>query len=86
MSQREKLIQAILSGRQDRNFQFFDLCLVLGWQGFERRVRGDHFIFTKPGVEEIINLQPLGGRAKPYQVKQVRELILRYRFGGQENE
>ncbi len=86
MSQREKLIQAILSGRQDRNFQFFDLCLVLGWLGFERRVRGDHFIFTKPGVEEIINLQPLGGRAKPYQVKQVRELILRYRFGGQENE
>ncbi|WP_300685368.1 type II toxin-antitoxin system HicA family toxin [Acutalibacter sp. 1XD8-36] len=86
MSRREKLIQAILSGRQDRNFQFFDLCLVLGWLGFERRVRGDHFIFTKPGVEEIINLQPLGGRAKPYQVKQVRELILRYRFGGQENE
>ncbi len=86
MSQREKLIQAILSGRQDRNLQFFDLCLVLGWLGFERRVRGDHFIFTKPGVEEIINLQPLGGRAKPYQVKQVRELILRYRFGGQENE
>ncbi|MCI9223861.1 MAG: type II toxin-antitoxin system HicA family toxin [Acutalibacter sp.] len=86
MSRREKLIQAILRGRQDRNFQFFDLCLVLGWLGFERRVRGDHFIFTKPGVEEIINLQPLGGRAKPYQVKQVRELILRYRFGGQENE
>ena len=86
MSRREKLIQAILRGRQDRNFQFFDLCLVLGWLGFERRVRGDHFIFTKPGVEEIINLQPLGGRAKPYQVKQVRELILRYRVGGQENE
>lgn len=86
MSRREKLIQAILRGRQDRNFRFFDLCLVLGWLGFERRVRGDHFIFTKPGVEEIINLQPLGGRAKPYQVKQVRELILRYRFGGQENE
>lgn len=63
MSQREKLIQAILSGERDKSFQFFDLCLVLDWLGFDRRVRGDHFIFTKPGVEDIINLQSCGGRA-----------------------
>lgn len=86
VSQREKLMQAILSGRQDRNFEFFDLCLVLGWLGFDRRVRGDHFIFTRADVEEIINIQPVGSKAKPYQVKQVRELILKYRLGGQENE
>jgi len=32
------------------------------------------------GVEEILNLQPKRGKAKPYQVKQVRDLILRYRL------
>jgi hypothetical protein len=36
------------------------------------------------GVEEILNLQPkTGGKAKPYQVKQVRQLIIKYRLGGQ---
>lgn len=86
MSQHEKLMQSVLSGQQDRNFGFFDLCLVLGWLGFDRRVRGDHFIFTKAGVDEIINIQPVGSKAKPYQVKQVRELILKYRLGGREHE
>lgn len=86
MSQHEKLVQSLLSGQQDRNFEFFDLCLVLGWLGFDRRVRGDHFIFTKAGVDEIINIQPVGSKAKPYQVKQVRELILKYRLGGREHE
>ncbi|MGO9017984.1 MAG: type II toxin-antitoxin system HicA family toxin [Syntrophobacteraceae bacterium] len=53
--------------------------------GFQERIRGSHHIFTKEGVEEILNLQPKeGGRAKPYQVKQVRQVILKYRLGGQE--
>jgi len=48
--------------------------------GFTERIRGDHHIFTKIGIEEILNLQPLGSKAKAYQVKQVRELILKYRL------
>ena len=51
--------------------------------GFSERVRGSHHIFSKTGVEEIINLQPKGGKAKPYQVKQVRHVILKYRLGGE---
>ena len=46
--------------------------------GFAARVRGDHHIFTKEGVEEILNLQPKGSQARPYQVRQVRRVILRY--------
>jgi hypothetical protein len=46
--------------------------------GFDRRIRGDHHIFSMNGVEEILNLQPLGTKAKAYQVKQVREVILKY--------
>jgi len=49
--------------------------------GFDERTRGDHFIFSREGVEEILNLQPRGGMAKPYQVRQVRNVILRYGMG-----
>jgi hypothetical protein len=61
---------------------------VPGWLGFEERTRGDHHIFTKDGVEEILNLQPRGAQAKPYQVRQVRDVIVRYKLegGGGEEE
>ena len=82
MSQYEKLLLSILSGTQDRNTFFADLQTVLDRLGFQCRIRGDHFIYTKDGVEEIINLQPVGNKAKPYQVKQVRNIILKYQLGG----
>jgi hypothetical protein len=41
-------------------------------------MHGDHHIFTRDSIEEIFNLQPKGGKAKPYQVKQVRNLIIKY--------
>jgi len=46
--------------------------------GFDERMKGDHHIFTKDGVEKIFNLQPKDGKGKPYQVKQVRDVILKY--------
>lgn len=82
MSQQEKVLQAILSGTSDRNILFTDLQGVLAHMGFQCRIRGDHFIYFKDGVEEIINLQSVGGKAKPYQVKQVRQIILKYQLGG----
>jgi hypothetical protein len=47
---------------------------------FSERIRGDHYIFSREGVVEILNLQPRGNLAKAYQVKQVRELITAYRL------
>ena len=82
MSQYEKLLASILSGTKDSNILFADLQSVLDRLGFQCRIKGDHFIYTKNGVEEIINIQPKGNMAKPYQVKQVRNIILRYRLGG----
>lgn len=73
-----KLMQATLSGTQDRNIRFSDLQKVLAAFGFQCRIRGDHFIYWKNGIDEIINLQPDGSKAKPYQVKQIRNLILKY--------
>ena len=39
-------------------------------------------IFTRENVEEILNLQPKGAKAKAYQVKQVRRVLVKYRLGG----
>ena len=50
--------------------------------GFEERVRGSHHVFRKYGVEDKINLQRDGGKAKSYQVRQVRAVILRYKLRG----
>ena len=85
MSQHEKILLRIMSGTNDSNILFSDLHGVLERLGFDSRVKGDHFIFTKDGIEEIINLQPKGDKAKPYQVKQVRNIILKYHLGGSIN-
>jgi len=62
----------------DANVPFVGLCQLLCHLGFDERIKGDHHIFTMAEVDEIINLQPKGSKAKPYQVKQVRDLLLRY--------
>ena len=82
MCPQDKLLERILRGTSDANIPFAGMCRLLRKLGFEERVRGSHHIFTKEGVEEILNLQPKGAKAKPYQVKQVRKVILRYRLGG----
>jgi hypothetical protein len=75
-----KILNAVLGGRADANVRFADLVQLLEGLRFQIRIRGDHHIFTKNDVEEIINLQPKGSMAKPYQVRQVRNLILRYKL------
>ena len=61
--------------RRTRTLRFADLCALLRHLGFDERVRGSHHIFTRSEVVEILNLQPRGNQAKPYQVKQVRDVI-----------
>lgn len=85
MRKYNKLLIQILRGASDANIPFDGLCGLLRHMGFDERVRGSHHIYSKEGVEEIINLQPLGARAKAYQVKQVRGIILKYKLGGEVN-
>ena len=76
-----KLLNKILTGLADKNIRFNDLLKLLIDLGFEQRVKGNHHIFTKEDILEILNLQPLKeGKAKPYQVKQIRNIILKYKF------
>ena len=49
--------------------------------GFEQRTKGSHHLFRKTGISEKINIQKDGQHAKPYQIKQVRNIILKYKLG-----
>ena len=82
MSRYERILAQVLQGASDANIPFSGLCNLLEHLGFDERIRGSHYIFTKDGIEEILNLQPKGSKAKPYQVKQVRNVILKYKIGG----
>ncbi|MBU2751315.1 type II toxin-antitoxin system HicA family toxin [Acidithiobacillus thiooxidans] len=86
MGKHEKILTAVLSGRSDAHIAFADLLSLLGGLGFMLRVKGDHHILTKEGVAEIINLQPIGRMAKPYQVKQVRGILTKYHLGVKNDE
>ena len=74
----DKTIDKILSGRSDNNIAFNDLRNALIKMGFKERINGDHFIYKKARIPERINIQPDGNMAKGYQVRQVREIVLKY--------
>lgn len=83
MGNHDKLLFQVLRGLSDSNIGFEDLCNLLRHLGFEQRIRGSHHVFRKQGVADLINLQRDGAKAKPYQVRQVRNAILKYRLGGE---
>jgi predicted RNA binding protein YcfA (HicA-like mRNA interferase family) len=70
----------VLQGTSDANIRFNELRDLLSSLGFAERVRGSHHIFTRDGIAEILNLQPRGSLAKPYQVRQVRRLLVQYKL------
>jgi len=76
-----KTLRRLLNGTSDAEIRFDDLRSLLESLGFEKRVKGSHHLFRKAGVEERINLQREGNNAKPYQVKAVRAVILKYKLG-----
>ena len=79
----DKALQRILSGTADAAIRFDDLCRLLENLGFEKRIHGSHHLFRKAGITAKINLQRDGANAKPYQVRQVRAIILEAKLGGQ---
>jgi predicted RNA binding protein YcfA (HicA-like mRNA interferase family) len=81
MGKYAKLRDKILSGTSDANIEFHELCTLLVRLGFGERIQGSHHVFVRDGVDEIINIQPKGAKAKNYQVKQIRRIIVHYRLG-----
>ncbi len=79
MSTKEKLIQKVLHAPAHsvpfRDVQYFLVHIYC----MDERIAGDHFIYRKAGIPDIINIQPgRDGMAKPYQLRQVRELVKKY--------
>ena len=86
MSRFEKLLLRLLRGSTDANFAFDDLRHILLRLGFEERIKGSHHTYRKAGVEHKVVLQPDGKDAKPYQVRQVRNVIVANGLGGEDEQ
>ena len=82
MNRHEGLLHNIPCGQSDANIRFSNLRALMTYLGFEERIRRSHHLFDKAGIVEIVNLQSRGGHAKPCKVRQVRQLILKYKLGG----
>ena len=83
MARVNKLLDQILRGGADANIPFPGMLQLLKRFGFQERIKGSHHIFSRDGVAEILNLQPHSGKCKPYQVKQVRNVIINHRLAGE---
>ena len=80
-----KLLQRALSS--PANLRFEEACALARAFGFHlSRVKGSHHVFAHPDVRELVNLQEVKGKAKPYQVKQLLALVEGYNLslGGEE--
>jgi len=83
MGKHDKIMEKILLGVSDANIAFEDIRGMLLHMGFDERIRGSHHVYRKEGIEEKINIQRAGNKAKPYQVRQVREILLKYHLAGE---
>jgi len=81
----KNILKNILSALSDKNIKFSDLRKLILDLGFSERIKGSHHIFFKKNITEIINLQSLkNGKAKAYQVRQVRNIIIKYELHKEE--
>lgn len=56
MSKFDYLLVTILTATSDNNIGFAELRSFLKGLGFDERIKGGHFIFSKTGVAEIVNI------------------------------
>jgi hypothetical protein len=79
MSQEEKIWEKLMSGKSDQNISFAELRNLLIKLDFIERIKGSHHIYEKENIPELINLQKdTSGKAKDYQVKQLRKFFIKY--------
>jgi hypothetical protein len=78
VGRRRKLYDKIVSGQSDANIPFEQTVNMLTHLDFAERISGSHHVFAREGIEELINLQEVEGKCKPYQVRQVRAVLEKY--------
>jgi hypothetical protein len=81
----QKLLRKALT--TPNNLRFSEMVNLAEAFGFRlSRTSGSHHIFTHPGVRELVNLQEIKGRAKPYQVGQFLQLVEKYNLKLEDDE
>jgi predicted RNA binding protein YcfA (HicA-like mRNA interferase family) len=74
---KQKLLTKALTG--SKNLRFTEAVALAKAFGYRlSRTKGSHHIFVHPRIKELINLQEIGGKAKPYQVRQLLDIVERY--------
>ena len=74
---KKKLLKKILSGL--KNISFTEVMNCAKAFGFHLdRVHGSHHILIHPELPELLNLQNVNGKAKPYQINQMLKIIEKY--------
>ena len=83
---RRKLLER-LTGGHVKNVPFQDFVdLVVGFGFREVKVRGSHRAFGRSKVQQLVNLQPQRGEAKPYQIRQFLRLVESYNLRLEEED
>jgi predicted RNA binding protein YcfA (HicA-like mRNA interferase family) len=81
MNKADKLKAKVLSGKGYHNFSFSDLAVLLAGLGFVLdRQESSHQVWKHPAVPTLVNVQSVKGKAKPYQLRQLREIIKEHRL------
>ncbi len=74
---KQKLLAKALTS--PKNFRFSEMVALVEAFGFRlSRSSGSHHIFVHPEVAELVNLQEVQGKAKPYQISQFLKLVEQY--------
>lgn len=85
MSRYSKVRMDIMSGRSDANISEEDMKFFLSKIGASyKNTQGSHMKYWIDGIPELINIQPIDGKIKPYQVKEVRNIVTKYKLGKSE--
>jgi predicted RNA binding protein YcfA (HicA-like mRNA interferase family) len=81
----ERILESVLAGL--KNVGFSDFVTLVEAYGFRlSRIQGSYHIFKREGVRELVNLQNVNGKAKPYQMRQVLSLVEKYNLQLREEE
>lgn len=81
---KRKLLRKLLSG--SKNIRFSEATTVAEAFGFKLdRASGSHHIFIHPDIPELVNLQNVKGKAKPYQIKQLMKITEKYNLQMEED-
>ena len=81
MGKYDKILQKIIHGRSDANILFSELRQLLLRLDFQERIRGDHHIYSKEGIAEILNIQPIGPWQKLIKLSKFGTLLFAIVWG-----